>query len=804
MGRSLLVLMVALLLLSAIARFEASAAISVEKVYVLPEVQKDYSGTVELNSTFRVTVMIADFIEVHGWQVQLYFNSTLLQATEARIPDTIWPDYIFFNKDISHEMIDVPSGGNYVKLGQNLTGSDSATNTTDPKRLAEVQFRRIKLPPKPRIPTSESLVSSVLKIDNLGTFVLDPSGVRHDPVSKIDGNYEYYWSAPPEKPSLEVKPPEQKYVRDPPSAVGEQFDIVVNIKNLDVSLGGINQFGSLELVSISFTLIYDPALLEVLNISEGTFMKKFGDTTFTSDTSIPGEAVVNQAYLNPPWTGFPYVGGEVARIRFSVTYQGKYPVINQSALNLTDIMLNDHYGNDIPMSTAKNSTYIIEGLLYPELKVINPQTGNGIFRFFTNTTTLGARFNVTVIATAGDLFAYQVYLTYNATLLNATKAWLPKWDNTSLPWVFFGRTIVPTAPSFYIGAVQIGSSMMDPDQPSFSGTGKLAIIEFRILAAAPTFGNISSILNVTSVDAYLLDSNLDSIPAPQINGYYEYIWAESLPGLELQPSIYTGVEQETFNVTVWLNNANASKGLVSLEFKLRYNATLLSPVQVIDGSFLAGFGFTFDYFFSVGSVKIKHYMKPPYTNFPDGSGPIATITFQGIYQDSKENNCTLEFVDILLKDENGTEMPIAPSINGFYNILPIGSSLLSINVNPDSVEVGSDIVIGGTLKPTRPNVNITIYYQSISGTWDELGTTKTDSYSNYTFTWTTTADGIYEIKASWPGDGNTNPAESLVKTVTIRAKPATIDFTLYAAIGAGITIIAAVAIAVYFLKIRKH
>jgi len=126
------------------------------------------------------------------------------------------------------------------------------------------------------------------------------------------------------------------------------------------------------------------------------------------------------------------------------------------------------------------------------------------------------------------------------------------------------------------------------------------------------------------------------------------------------------------------------------------------------------------------------------------------------------------------------------------------NSTISINLHPTTVTVGSNVTINGTITPTRASVNVTVYYRSADGTWTPLTTVETDSNGDYAHTWTTTETGAYEVKASWPGDANTLPAESATKTVNVEEQPPNLIPYI-----AGTAIIITVALLIYFVKTRK-
>ncbi len=130
------------------------------------------------------------------------------------------------------------------------------------------------------------------------------------------------------------------------------------------------------------------------------------------------------------------------------------------------------------------------------------------------------------------------------------------------------------------------------------------------------------------------------------------------------------------------------------------------------------------------------------------------------------------------------------------------SSTVSINVAPSSITRGESATITGSISPERKGVTVTIQYR-LSGaeTWIDLGTVTTNDSSQYSYNWTPTAAGTFEIKASWNGDLNTVRDESDIKTITVQEPPTGLDSTLL--LIAGIIIVIAVAVAVYFLKFRK-
>jgi hypothetical protein len=102
-------------------------------------------------------------------------------------------------------------------------------------------------------------------------------------------------------------------------------------KNVTVNVTINNLWRDWNVVFIQFRLSYNPALVEVVNVTEGPFMKQFGITTFIYYIEKPSGVwpahvlvgVLLMPDQNGQWTTFPYGSGTVATITFKVIYQEK-------------------------------------------------------------------------------------------------------------------------------------------------------------------------------------------------------------------------------------------------------------------------------------------------------------------------------------------------------------------------------------------------------------------------------------------------------------------------------------------------
>ena len=131
------------------------------------------------------------------------------------------------------------------------------------------------------------------------------------------------------------------------------------------------------------------------------------------------------------------------------------------------------------------------------------------------------------------------------------------------------------------------------------------------------------------------------------------------------------------------------------------------------------------------------------------------------------------------------------------------SSIISISVSKTSLTVGETVTINGTITPSRADVTVSIFFR-LSGnqTWNQLTTVQTNANSQYSFDWTPTTAGSYEVMSSWTGDANSLDDESDIKAINVEEAPPSIPLTWIAGIFVVIAIAIAIAL-VYALKIRK-
>ena len=153
------------------------------------------------------------------------------------------------------------------------------------------------------------------------------------------------------------------------------------------------------------------------------------------------------------------------------------------------------------------------------LKVVNPLNGGNLFDFTDVEKSVGDTFvvNVTVVDVT-DLYGWQIYFTWDPSLLNFSSVELPS-DN-----VFAGQTVVSVIlveSEHIIYGVDLAPGM----NSFFNGTGTLCQITLKITqSVSPSVPEVSCDLKFANLvaDTFLLNSQLGSIPFVAFNGVYDY------------------------------------------------------------------------------------------------------------------------------------------------------------------------------------------------------------------------------------------------------------------------------------------
>jgi 5-hydroxyisourate hydrolase-like protein (transthyretin family) len=161
-------------------------------------------------------------------------------------------------------------------------------------------------------------------------------------------------------------------------------------------------------------------------------------------------------------------------------------------------------------------------------------------------------------------------------------------------------------------------------------------------------------------------------------------------------------------------------------------------------------------------------------------------------------NGTLLSAQKIIVTQNATHIFIYLTYSKGFNTVAITnrlSSTILMALSSNSTDLGSSVTISGNITAEdhtgRPNVNVTIQSKTIgAATWNTIHTVETNSHSDYNYTWTPGAAGIYDVMTSWEGDNETLGNESAVQTLAV-IESSTISIALSSAnitFGSSVTI----------------
>jgi PKD repeat protein len=172
--------------------------------------------------------------------------------------------------------------------------------------------------------------------------------------------------------------------------------------------------------------------------------------------------------------------------------------------------------------------------------------------------------------------------------------------------------------------------------------------------------------------------------------------AQATPWIFIEESLYKASRiNETFNVTVRIANVEASQKVIGVQFRVTYDQNLLEALSVVEGPFMQQFNSTaqppYTYFMSFievdplygSNVLVGILLLPDengiWTNFPQGSGALATITFKAIYRpiEPATATCPLNLEDTMIMNEDLEEVPHL-TFGSTYKALPIPKPTLTI------------------------------------------------------------------------------------------------------------------------------
>lgn len=214
--------------------------------------------------------------------------------------------------------------------------------------ILEVKIRVMAEPPK-----YGSLSATFSFVDG-DTVIGDMAGTGLLRDISDTGAYTNTWAPPSTLPHLEVSPTSVQL-----TALDQEFDLNIVIKNVVTGW---------ELVGFNFKLDYNATILQIVSVSNGTFLEGYAGSPNGGMFYIPPvygpNYIITGAMILPDENGtyhgpFPSGEGVVYTIRFKGIMQGVYPTTYSCALDLDDswVDFGDKNGIAIPKDPSVDGTY---------------------------------------------------------------------------------------------------------------------------------------------------------------------------------------------------------------------------------------------------------------------------------------------------------------------------------------------------------------------------------------------------------------------------------------------------------------
>jgi hypothetical protein len=447
------------------------------------------------------------------WQVRLNWDDTILEFQNITHTSGETLDWLEQRLPIPNVdgTFDTPptNGSDTALIGGAILGTTDYVPAGTAGSLCRAFFRVIKAPEK------YGVVATTLDLDDIDSYLLtQPEGLDIQ-TTKYDADYSYSWVLPP-SPHMAVDPILVEYGPDPPSAIGEEFDVDIYIMDLEADWSCHN---------VTFDFLWDDTVIELLSI---TFDPLWATTW---NTSITG----GETFFAGDPTSTPFGDVLIVTLRFNVTTQGVNPpdtADDTSPLNIEAEVLWDTV-ETIPTTPEIDGQVIIHPervLDLPWLEVSSVTMGPEPSR--------GAHFNVTVdikmLDAAWKLTGAEFRLAYPADLIAPVEAfegpffpayaalqpgsfgtwWQAYFEpaNVYPAHVLFGALILPNA-----------TGMWNPPAPE--GNGTIAIIEFEVLYQSyghePNCSELEIITQLAvGIDSYETQNVVDIPLGPPVNGTY--------------------------------------------------------------------------------------------------------------------------------------------------------------------------------------------------------------------------------------------------------------------------------------------
>lgn len=494
------------------------------KVYVDPPLV-----TADPGETFTVDVDIADVKGLWVYEFRLGWDSALLDVTSVTEGPFLNAEGFyktFFFKSIWNEPDPMGVSG-YIYVTCTLMGEPRTATASGNGTLATVEFL-----------VKEEGSTSLHLYDTL----LEDYDLKEMSHTTEDGYFQYPVSR------LYVDPPS---ITDPTLLPGTTFQTNINLND------------SVRLYEWSFNMSWDPTVLNVSNIEEGSFLNHEGDYNTTFTTNVDQEN--GRAYINCTLSGEPAIAaangsGTLATVTFQVkqkwiSYLDLYDIklLNYERMGLYYTVEQDghwdEYFNPLPLVYIDPLT-IVDPSLWP-----------------------GTSFQINVnVANVEYLYAWTLDVTWDPELLEVSSAADVTEGNflSDKGDTIFMKELYPDA-----GYAHINSTLSGEPTAGVNGSGTLVTVTFQVKAAGGC--------NITLTNIKLLYYNMSEILTgpPRSRAYFNNISRDvAIISVSVSPSRVRAGDSVSISI-VAKNEGEITFGR-SVDVAIYYNESFLGRICIPD------------------------------------------------------------------------------------------------------------------------------------------------------------------------------------------------------------------------------
>ena len=431
---------------------------------------------------FNVTVWGKSNVETKGWQFWLRYNGLILNATGAWycLPDgtgsASGPSEFMTGAGATMPVAPSFKVGR-LDFGESWMAAPYVPPKPDGARMAIVEFEILAVPDKGQTLETWLDISWAANPDTSGAWIFGSDGTYY--YTAYDAHYTFEWSPPP-SPGLMVDPSSRLFDR---YTIWNGTTFTETVKLTDLAAAWF-------LTNVSFTLTYDPAELELVDVTGNTAA---WDVALDIDTSVAGEIAV-YAETSQDLSG----DVDIITVTFNISDQEIFPDVDVLTLGLEGVSAYDHT-LEITVDPIVPATITIEGYLavaMPWMEVKPSETTLNPGGEFVKHTTFQVEVTINRLHFAWKLVGVEFRLLYDDSVLKVVKVEEGPYLSNFAPYGTWFCSYVE--PDYYGPHVLVGNLIL----PNATGqwetvagdeeggpleNGTIAIITFKVIRQTVKF-----------------------------------------------------------------------------------------------------------------------------------------------------------------------------------------------------------------------------------------------------------------------------------------------------------------------------